>query len=1856
MAKVDYAYYVSGGTTYGAAGNLKLVTITTPMTDSGISRVQKQYYRYYVSGDSNGFVNGIKIVMGFEGTRQFDYTDATWDDDFLTESVIDNLKPYADAYFEYDSDCRINKAFFNGECSCGGGNNGLYEFAYAEASAYSTMIGNDDYDTDGGLTPLAVWATRTEVTPPTGAAFITAYCDETGQCLSYVQSALTPSDTSGDQTYWATRVDRDATGQVVAVRSPLNITYTFSSNTLSSGAAGLIRTYERVSSGDMTGFLNHVRWQDGTSGTSYYESTLSYTSASYTASSGPTITRPFIASRTEYPVAGTTALASGSNTVDYTYTFHSSAAALMPKSIQTQHPAVSSGNNGSGSRASDYRYLRADGTVAFERTPRNIYTYTEHTWGQVTKTIQDCLLTSGDIAGADDPNTTWGLDEGSTTGAFHVKTTHSFDAQGRLKDTTMPDSRVAPEYYTVLADRQMVHLSIPRLSSGTYYGPVQYSVLNSVDEPTVDGTIGVVAAGTTSALTGWFNESSGDVITAMTLSGSAGSIQRLKTIEYTKVGHRVTAENVYHQIPASIAAGVVATDFEQTARSYDNAGRVSAITDESLTQHGFEYDPRGLRTARYITTGTRSDDTIQLGVYNGNGATTGVTCYYRVAALPNETTLYPDVRGRTVVAVPPQAPYISLKRDNLGRVIAAGLYNDDSGLSSMPDPTTTATNRRALVEYRYDERGRKWKTIRHRIAQVAGEGGGAASAGDSVDTLEEQSWFDDEGRLIKLDGEKLVKHDYDRLGREIRRCELASDNDTTYSNVYDSSAFKTKFDGDVVLEENRWAYDNSTGEMRLAGAIERFHDATGTSLTGELDVNADSDPMKFSVGSPDDIKGRIQITAYWYDWLHRLTTEATYGTNNGATFDRSGLSEPSTSDSSKLVTAYRYDAAGERDRVTNRRGKHTVFEFDNAGRTKKVIENYVDGTLGSGYDEDRITEYSYEHPYNTDTPPALIPGLIRKITAKRYGASDEVTTYSFGTSIPDTLSSSRTFGGLLTRIEYPDKSGSTDIVQYAYNSGLVVKQMVDQAGNTFDIAYDNRKRESTRTITAVSPFDSTVKTIARSYNAGLGKLEAVSQSDATPTVLDEIKFSYDGWGNILEIEQDPDSALGGGGRDRMVVKYGYAKATSGRNTVRRTSQTVASRTNGGTDTDAHTVGYVYSSSGGSHDANASRVSRVTVTRPGGSAVDEAEYAYLGAETLVGMDLLESSPSAVWRLYGATSGSYTSFDRFDRIIKDKWEKDGGGEIYRVDLTLDENSNPTTSDDFTPMPDAFDVKYTLDDLDRVTRAEEGELSGGSIATRTRDEQWGLSTVGNWATHQLDLDGDGSFGGTDELNLTLPESGGTPAYNAANERLKNNASAAMSYDAVGSLIDDDDQLYKYDPMRRLVEVKLKSGPTTIVEYKYNGLGWLIGRHSDVTQNGGGNPDGLVNSYDPWYYTAFDERWRGVATYRASDTRPKEQFVYHALGYGGNRLQPYHDAVVLRDRDANTAWKSAADSVMEERVLYCQNRRGDTVALLSPDYGGTLLEWNKYSAYGTPYRIDGADYNRDGFVDAIDWDDFTNDYLSGTPPARTDVNLDGFVDASDYDAFTALWSRTDTTGGRGVLSTWGNRFGYAGYRWDATTRRYEVRNRDYSPDFGVFMQRDPLGYLDSVNAYQYVGSRSIEFIDPDGLQSRWRAEMPETGDESTPKGPSKPPSSNSPSPSGSDSTTTPGITSFYRVCAYLDALWDAGPWYEFLDRCIVFKDCSAWASDYGNTFRTEAEANAARHLSWQVLLSEEFGEETAQRLGSAHEIGEENVRDSYRDEGLNHTGRGIHRSGGGIQQVPERMRDGKTPIDINDPRIPGN
>ncbi|MBW3540454.1 MAG: hypothetical protein KY476_09295 [Planctomycetes bacterium] len=87
-------------------------------------------------------------------------------------------------------------------------------------------------------------------------------------------------------------------------------------------------------------------------------------------------------------------------------------------------------------------------------------------------------------------------------------------------------------------------------------------------------------------------------------------------------------------------------------------------------------------------------------------------------------------------------------------------------------------------------------------------------------------------------------------------------------------------------------------------------------------------------------------------------------------------------------------------------------------------------------------------------------------------------------------------------------------------------------------------------------------------------------------------------------------------------------------------------------------------------------------------------------------------------------------------------------------------------------------------------------------------------------------------------------------------------------------------------------------------------------------------------------------------------------------------------------------------------------------------------------------------------------------------------------YDAYgTSSVLRPEFASRSSSLYAWETRF--AGYRWDDHTGLYVIRSRTYSSGLGSWLQRDPLGYSDGSNLFEYVGSSPVQSTDPSGLSS---------------------------------------------------------------------------------------------------------------------------------------------------------------------------
>ncbi len=1673
VGRVDYEYYSSDSSGVGKTGDLKFVTVSMPLSSNG-PLVRKTYYRYTTG---SGQEHLVKYVVSPEGNRRYG-----GDISGQSDGTLDS---YASHKFTYDSGVRtIATATFNGECGCGGsGANGTHTLSLETNVSFSGSLTDDTYGSSGGWTNYQ-WYKRAIITTADSHQYA-IYFDEVAQQLGkvYAHSSL-----STGSTFTVTKIERDSSGRVVKVLTPAAVSaYTHAAvgvtpgGILTAHTAGHVAQRTYPSSGEYRAGVEKMQISNG-GGTATDKAQTSYASGGVKSltdgSETVTLTRLLPASTVLY--SGTT------DTTSYTRTFYSGASSWAPKKTEVELPSLSGGDTSGPGSIIRETYQDTKGRTIFTKDGAGRITFFKYnSYGQVTKRI-------------DDPTSDTGYDSDATTAAgtysltlngygLNYATTYTYDAQGRVLTTTHPTGRISATHYTQLADGRMVTLSVGHQSGGDSYGPVSYSVTNAAGKSEAQGTIALTGGTSSVAMSGWLDTSKLDVIEAVSY-GSDGVVAHLTTSTYDYTGAHLQTSTLFNAIPSSVS-GATSGQIEVTTYGYDAMGRTRRVVDPTSTISYSKFDYLGRVYERWMGTndtgyagssmsGSPNMVQVESVTYTANNLIAARTTHVNTSSGDDRTTTYTyDFRDRLIVTTNPQPPHNVMKYDNANRAVAVGSYSSSSNISVSTDPTSSATDRVALSETVYNTRGQVRESKRHKVDPADG------SLDDNISSY---SWYDGAGRVIKSRGEQLTKTFFDTMGRATHSFVLATDNDSTNDHAKDVA-------GDTVLEERQTLYDNSgdKGLVLMSVAISRHPGDTST--TGALDAvlsGADPDGINIVNMGSSSFKGRCQITSYYYDTHDRQTDVVFLGTNGGTTYTRSSDTSAGTRSATRLINSTIYDDDGTVLSTVDAKGIATVTEYDAARRTTKTIHNYANGTPGGGTngDEDQVTEYTYTN------------GLMTALAARMPSSGDDqVTTYNYDFSASGMMSADIKSKRLLYSVQYPDSSGGTDRVFYQYNRAGQQIGMIDQAGNQIDTTYDTGGREIKRTVTTLAGgFDGSVRRIEMAYLTR-GPIDTVTQYDATTsgTATDQVMYEYDEWGNLQYFRQDVDSTMvasGGtkgastGGRGSFAVEYDYTKSTpsGGVNSIRRTQQTSYKAT-----TIFAATQYDYGTSSAMNDMM-SRVQAVKASPDGSTFTTVATYEYLGSRQLVGTTLNQASLETKLTDGSGTSTTYDDMDNFGRPETWDWKRSGGAALYDVDITYDQNSNPTSTADNVHVRDSsgnrlFDVLYGLDNLNRVISAEEGTLSG-TISNRTSKEAWTLSQTGNWTGNTRDNDGvlvGGLF--VDEENY------GSTTFNKANEWTARTDSAGsftenMTYDNNGNMTtwgfrggDGQKYTYVYDAFGRLKKVQTNlSGfsPADHTVYRYNGLGFRIMWQHDADLS-----FTTLNDSERYYFM-YDERWRIIGTFRDQDTSPKESFVYHGAGKAGRGGASYIDSVILRDRDASNQWSSASDGTLEERRFYCQNWRADVVAITKSD--GLPWEFVRYTSYGRAQVFAAADVNRDGIVnagDAEDWDDlYTENPSAAAIPV--DFNFDGSsFDPDDYDDFNALYSLQSGFSNGGQVSSLGNRKGYAGYEFDQPVEAYHVRHRVYLPEVGRWTKRDPIRYRAGMNLLGYVGAQALIDIDPTGL-----------------------------------------------------------------------------------------------------------------------------------------------------------------------------
>ncbi len=288
----------------------------------------------------------------------------------------------------------------------------------------------------------------------------------------------------------------------------------------------------------------------------------------------------------------------------------------------------------------------------------------------------------------------------------------------------------------------------------------------------------------------------------------------------------------------------------------------------------------------------------------------------------------------------------------------------------------------------------------------------------------------------------------------------------------------------------------------------------------------------------------------------------------------------------------------------------------------------------------------------------------------------------------------------------------------------------------------------------------------------------------------------------------------------------------------------------------------------------------------------AQHTFLGADTIVTIKH-PSITNGLTLSYGA-AGTYAGWDRFGRIIEQKWANEATMPVVRdrTQYTYDRNSNRLTRTNLQQA--TLSEAYTFDGLDRLTNV---------TRNGTANQNWVLDSTGNWNTF-----------------TKAGSAAQTRTHNAANEVLTVSAQTAPIHDLAGNITQAAkpntpaaNQVYVFDGWNRLVQVKETNG-TVIATYEYDGRGNRIQKTIGAT----------VRDY-------FHNDGGQVVEIRVNNIL-NQTFVWDLS---------YVDSPVMTRRD------TASDGTLDQSYYFTFDAQRNVTALINASTGNVLERYH-YDAYG--------------------------------------------------------------------------------------------------------------------------------------------------------------------------------------------------------------------------------------------------------------------------------------------------------------------
>lgn len=882
-----------------------------------------------------------------------------------------------------------------------------------------------------------------------------------------------------------------------------------------------------------------------------------------------------------------------------------------------------------------------------------------------------------------------------------------------------------------------------------------------------------------------------------------------------------------------------------------------------------------------------------------------------------------------------------------------------------------------------------------------------------------------------------ISYDYDDQGNAIK---MTDANGQTYAYTYD--AFGNMLTRtDPLNQTSTYTYTNDFNK------ISSYKDPKGILYTLGYDARGNFTQLI--------MPGNAVYTATYNAQGDIISSTDPKG--NVYTYNYDAYGNPSTVTGPGGYTATLvHDARGNLLSYTDARGNQSTAEFDILSRLKKIIDPY-NNNFQLGYDaQGNVTSVVSKNNetsifnYDASNRVVKVTGPTNRQVTFTYDGMDNLT----GIQAPHGYA--RKFSHDTRNRLNGEKDSENNNTAYTYDGNGNITSATLPNGQTINYSYDALNRlilvsDATGNIVSLA-YDKNNNVV--SYTNGTGAITSVTYDSLNriKQVTDPLGYStsyiYDKNNNVTSVTD----------REGKVSTYAYDSLNRIKSFTDNNNHTVTTTYDAiGNiiqlrDQNNNITNYTYDSlnrrkrmtypDGKYQEFSYDNKSNIIGNRLTDGTIITYQYDTLNRvknKTLPNGEVFSYTYDDLGRIITATNSSGTitiAYDALNRVVAETFD----GRTTRYNYSISGRTQTIIYPDSTIVTRQFDTRNRLIKIlkDNVTIAEysynnENQLTGKTFGN-------GVSTIMQYDFANR-LSSIVTSAGMQNSSFTYDKERNKTAINRLNNP---SLSEQFTYDngyrltnykkgPVGSPVIQN--TYTYDAVGNRTAANLNGSATS---YTTNNLNQLTGINSTVfTFDDRGNI-----TYDGLFYKTYD-----------AENRLKK-----------DSASP--DNVVLYSYDAMN--RRSAKSVNGNVFKYTYS---GVVPIEERSNSNSLLNRTIFSNFLSPVM---NEKNGNAFYY------HSNELKSVEAISNSNGRM---IESYSYDVYGKL-SRYDSLNNPLASSIAGNRFGFTGQEFDSATNSYGFFYRNYSPERGIFNQRDLIEYEDGMGMYQYMGNNPANGIDIWGLK----------------------------------------------------------------------------------------------------------------------------------------------------------------------------